>query len=165
MESIFSIFGQKKVSTLQSDFFRKFGLTLRIYKGNSIADASQTIAQVREKKGKGKDIFIARNMKVDKVELKFKEEIGLKVAVAGSIDNYHCQGFLTLYAAQQEDGKNLEQKARWEVEGKGYDGIAKLVNDSFKRTRDIHKTMKETGMPFDLVYDMTGIKDHFDFQE
>ena len=44
-----------------------------------------------------------------------------------------------------------------------YDEMSKVVNESYAKTNDIRKTVKETGVPFDLVWDMTGTKDYFDF--
>ena len=46
-----------------------------------------------------------------------------------------------------------------------YDELSKIVLTSYKKTNDIRKTVKETGIPFHLVWDMTGTKDHFDFEE
>jgi hypothetical protein len=40
-----------KVSTLQEGFLKEFGLTLRVYDGRSFADPTQTLGQVRKKKG------------------------------------------------------------------------------------------------------------------
>ena len=49
-----SITGQMKVSTLQEVFLKEFGLTLRVYDGRSFAEPTETLAQVRKKKGSGK---------------------------------------------------------------------------------------------------------------
>ena len=49
-----SIKGQMKVRTLQEGFLKEFGLTLRVYDGREFADPTQTLAQVRKKKGSGK---------------------------------------------------------------------------------------------------------------
>ena len=46
-----------------------------------------------------------------------------------------------------------------------YDELSKVVNESYAKTNNIRKTVKETGIPFDLVFDMTGLKDYFDFME
>jgi len=46
-----------------------------------------------------------------------------------------------------------------------YNELSKLVNDSYRKTKDIRETMKETGLSFDEVWDMTGMKDSFDFEE
>ena len=46
-----------------------------------------------------------------------------------------------------------------------YDELSKVVNDSYANTHDIRKTVKETGIPFNLVWDMTGMKDYFDFYD
>ena len=101
-----------KVSTLQEGFLKEFGLTLRVYDGREFAAPSQTLAQVRKKKGSGKDLSVAKNMKVGNLEDKFEEEFGLKVQVAGSDDSYLCDDNLTLNAAQQEDEKKLARKDR-----------------------------------------------------
>ena len=107
-----SITGQIKVSTLQEGFLKEFGLTLRIYDGRSFADPTQTLAQVRKKKGSGKALSVAKNMKVGNLEEKFEEEFGLKVQVAGSNDSYLCDNNLTLNGARQEDDKKLGRKER-----------------------------------------------------
>ena len=112
-----SITGQMKVSTLQDGFLREFGLTLRIYDGRSFADPTQTLAQVRKKKGSGKALSVAKNMKVGNLEDKFEEEFGLKVQVAGSDDSYLCDNDLTLNGAQQEDEKKLGRKAKKAARG------------------------------------------------
>tara|TARA_B100000575_G_C23055928_1_gene607897 strand:+ start:152 stop:1024 length:873 start_codon:yes stop_codon:yes gene_type:complete len=112
-----SVTGQMKVSTLQDGFFKEFGLTLRIYDGRSFADPTQTLAQVRKKKGSGKALSVAKNMKVGNLEDKFEEEFGLKVQVAGSDDSYLCDNDLTLNAAQQEDQKKLGRKAKKAARG------------------------------------------------
>ena len=46
-----------------------------------------------------------------------------------------------------------------------YKEFSELVNESYRKTRDIRETMKETGLSFDDVWDMTGMKDYFDFYE
>ena len=46
-----------------------------------------------------------------------------------------------------------------------YDEISKRVNESDARTKDIRVTMRETGVSFSEVWEMTGMKDYFDFEE
>jgi hypothetical protein len=46
-----------------------------------------------------------------------------------------------------------------------YEELSKTVNDSYKKTEDVRETVKETGVPFNEVWDMTGLKDWFDFYE
>ncbi len=46
-----------------------------------------------------------------------------------------------------------------------YDEISKRVNESYARTKDIRKTMRETGVSFSEVWEMIGMKDYFDFEE
>ena len=105
-----SITGQMKVATLQKAFKEEFGLSLRIYDGRSFADSSKTLSQVRKKKGTGKALAVARNMKVGNLEAKFEEEFGLKVQVSGSDDSYLCDNENTLNTAQQEDERKIARK-------------------------------------------------------
>jgi len=44
-----------------------------------------------------------------------------------------------------------------------YDDLSELVNESYLCTGDIRETMKETGLNFDEVWEMTGMKDWFDW--
>ena len=46
-----------------------------------------------------------------------------------------------------------------------YDELSKIVNASFAKTKDIRETMKETDVSFSEVWEMTGMKDYFDFEE
>jgi uncharacterized protein with GYD domain len=39
------------------------------------------------------------------------------------------------------------------------------VNETYKRTNDVRDTVKETGIDFDVVWEMLGFKDYFDFYE
>ena len=43
-----------------------------------------------------------------------------------------------------------------------YDQVASRVNQSYRRTGDIRLTMVETGLPFDVVWEMVGMKDEMD---
>ena len=47
----------------------------------------------------------------------------------------------------------------------GYDATAKRVNRSYAKTEDIHQTMRETRLPFDVVWEMVGFKDEMDWME
>lgn len=128
-----SITGQMKVSTLQEKFLNEFGLTLRIYDGRSFADPTQTLAQVRKKKGSGKALSVAKNMKVGNLEDKFEEEFGLKVQIAGADDSGLCDNDLTLNAAQQEDEKKRGRKAKKAARG-DKDSVLekKVMSDLYK---------------------------------
>ena len=46
-----------------------------------------------------------------------------------------------------------------------YRELSEIVNASYARTKDIRETMKETGVSFSEVWEMTGMKDYFDFKE
>ena len=43
-----------------------------------------------------------------------------------------------------------------------YGELSEIVNASYAKTNDIRETMKETGVSFDEVWDMTGMKDIFE---
>ena len=53
----------------------------------------------------------------------------------------------------------------WKRMSGGYDAISKRVNASYAETQDIHQTMRETRLPFDVVWEMVGFKDEMDFVE
>ena len=53
----------------------------------------------------------------------------------------------------------------WKRMTAGYDETAKLVNKTYAETGDNHQTMRETRLPFDVVWEMVGFKDEFDFVE
>ena len=46
-----------------------------------------------------------------------------------------------------------------------YDELSAKVNESYKRTNDVRETVKETGIDFDVVWEMLGFKDNFDFYD
>ena len=46
-----------------------------------------------------------------------------------------------------------------------YKELSEIVNKSYRETGDIRKTVKETGIPSHEIWDMTGMKDWFDFYE
>ena len=46
-----------------------------------------------------------------------------------------------------------------------YDDLSNLVNESYKKNQSIRQTMRETNLPFDEVWDMSGDKDWMDFYE
>ena len=46
-----------------------------------------------------------------------------------------------------------------------YRELSEIVNASYAKTKDIRETMRETGVSFSEVWEMTGTKDYFDFEE
>ena len=46
-----------------------------------------------------------------------------------------------------------------------YDELSEIVNKSYRKTRDIRETMKETGLSFDEVWEMVGMKDWFEWTD
>ena len=53
----------------------------------------------------------------------------------------------------------------WKRMSGGYDETAKRVNKSYAKTEDIHQTMRETRLPFDVVWEMVGFRDEMDWME
>lgn len=53
----------------------------------------------------------------------------------------------------------------WKRMSGGYDAISKRVNATYADTQDIRATMKDTGLPFDLVWEMVGFKDEMDWTD
>ena len=45
-----------------------------------------------------------------------------------------------------------------------YDELCAKVNESYKITNDVSKTVKETGLHFDVVWEMFGFKGWVDFR-
>ncbi len=46
-----------------------------------------------------------------------------------------------------------------------YRELSEIVNASYAKTKDIRETMRETSVSFSEVWEMTGMKDYFDFEE
>ena len=46
-----------------------------------------------------------------------------------------------------------------------YDELSRMVHTSYSENQSIRQTMRETNLPFDEVWDMTGYKDWMDFYE
>ena len=46
-----------------------------------------------------------------------------------------------------------------------YDHLAQIVNDSYRITGDVRQTVKETEVLFDVVWEIVGHKDNYDFGE
>ena len=53
----------------------------------------------------------------------------------------------------------------WKRMSGGYDAISKRVNASYADTQDIRETMRETRLPFDVVWEMVGFRDEMDWVE
>ena len=96
------ITGSTKVKTLQKDFKKEFGLTLRIYNGVRYADDDATLASIRKGDAKGGDFSPRTNMQVGNVEKKMKELFGIKAQVASPDDSELCDNKLTLSEALKE---------------------------------------------------------------
>ncbi len=64
-----------------------------------------------------------------------------------------------MYVGDRKCGKQINKN------NLSYKELSDIVNASYARTKDIRKTMKETGVSFSEVWEMTGMKDYFDLEE
>ena len=81
----FEIKPQMKIKTLCKNFNENFGLSLRVYKGQTIADGDLTLAQLNklskktELNSKAGSLKIRASMRVGDAEKIFKEHFGVNV--------------------------------------------------------------------------------------
>ena len=74
--------GNTKVKTLKAQFQEKYGVAIRVYKGQKFADDDATLASVRKDGVSGKgEIDINGNMHVGNLERKFMDNLGVKIQV------------------------------------------------------------------------------------
>ena len=84
----FEIKPQMKIKTLCKNFNENFGLSLRVYKGQTIADGDLTLAQLNklskktELNSKAGSLKIRASMRVGDAEKIFKEHFGVNVQIA-----------------------------------------------------------------------------------
>ena len=76
----FNISGRMSVARLQSQFKSTYGLELRVYNGQKMADGKATLASISSKKVD--DFECAGNMKIGNFESRFLDATGLKVQIA-----------------------------------------------------------------------------------
>jgi hypothetical protein len=71
---------RKKVSAFQAAFKEEFGVGIRLYQGNRLAD-DVALRKLSPEGAKGGDINFGGNTKVKNVEKAFLTELGIKVQV------------------------------------------------------------------------------------
>lgn len=105
----FSISPNKKIKTVQAEFKENFGLCLRVYKGNQIADSTLTFAALNSKVSNkiianNEDLVIKSSMSIGDFENLIQKHYGLKVQVANEFNNYLIENKYTLgQASRKED--------------------------------------------------------------
>jgi hypothetical protein len=102
--------GLMKVKSLQSDFKKEFGLTLRVYDGRSFADSEARLSSIRKNDVKKGEFSPRNNTKVGSFEDKLMSLFGIKAQVSGSDDSYLCDNDLTLSSALKLDIEKMERK-------------------------------------------------------
>ena len=88
-----------KVKTLQAQFKKAFGATLRVYKGKQFADGDLTLASIRGEGAKGGEFSCRGNLLVGNFERKFKEVFGINVQVANPENTKLADNGITVAAA------------------------------------------------------------------
>lgn len=98
----FEIKPQTKIKTLCNNFKANFGLSLRVYKGQVIADGELTLAQLNkvstktDLKTKAGALKIKASMKVGDAEKTFKDHFGVNVQIADFNNKKLCDNSLTI---------------------------------------------------------------------
>jgi len=94
--------GNMKVKNFQEQFFKAFGLRVRVYEGTALADGEKTLAAIRSAKSDatGGSVDVYMNTKVGNFEKKIKEQFGVRIQVALADDSRLAQDDLTLAAAR-----------------------------------------------------------------
>ena len=70
------ISGKMKVKTLKKQFLEEFGLSLRVFAGNTFADDEASLSSIRKKECKGGGLSVKRNIKVGNLEKNFLNCMG-----------------------------------------------------------------------------------------
>ncbi len=105
----FEISHNKKLKTVQEEFMRNFGLSLRVYKGKMLADPDLTFAQLNQRTSKKiqanmDNLEIKANMVIGDFEKLIDEHFGLTVQVANEFNTYCVGNSYTIgQAARKED--------------------------------------------------------------
>lgn len=80
--AVFSVVAGEKVKTLQANFKKAFGPTLRVYKGQHFADENATLGELNKDGMKSGYVKINGNSIVEEFEKRFKEVTGITVQIA-----------------------------------------------------------------------------------
>jgi len=105
----FHIAPNKKIKSIQTEFKNNFGLTLRVYKGKTLADPEMTFAQLNQRTSKSinssnSDLVIKANMNIGDFEKLIDQHFGVTVQVANEFDTYCINNKYTIgQASRKED--------------------------------------------------------------
>ena len=80
--AVFSVVSGEKVKTLQANFKKAFGPTLRVYKGQHFADENAELGELVKDGMKDGYVKINGDSIVEEFEKRFKEITGITVQVA-----------------------------------------------------------------------------------
>ena len=100
-----NINGRMMVKNFKRQFKKEFGGSLRVYKGQNLADDDATLASIRAEGHKGGELTLRANMLVGTFEEKMQELFGIKVQVADADDKKLVDNALTLGAVGRGEVK------------------------------------------------------------
>jgi len=106
----FDIHHNMKVKTLQADFKKNFGVTLRVYNGVKFADPNKTLGSFNSSTTAVPELKIKAKMTVDQVEKNFKKHFGLKVQIADKADKQLLPNSITLGEGARGEYDSSKQK-------------------------------------------------------
>lgn len=92
----FDITANMKVKTLQNEFKKNFGVTLRVYNGVKFADGDKTLGSFKAANTNASGFKVKAKMTVDDVEDMFNQYFGLKVQIADKNDTHLLPNKITL---------------------------------------------------------------------
>jgi hypothetical protein len=135
----FEISHNQKLKTIQEDFKRNFGLSLRVYKGKMLADPDLTFAQLNQRTSKkvqadSGSLKVKANMTIGDFEKLIDEHFGLTVQVANEFNTYCVSNSYTIgQASRKEDLLNWcklrghKSIEAW-LESEGFDSLEDYYN-------------------------------------
>lgn len=131
-----SISGNMKISSLQSDFRKNFGLYLRVYKGNRFANPDITIAKLNKTSSskidtKADDFTLKASMGTKDVENLFMENFGIKVQVAEYYNRHLVSDNLTLGENSRRIGEDKDCQEKF-----GMDSLEYIKSKGFETLED-----------------------------
>ena len=113
------ITGNQKVSTLQSNWKKEFGSTLRLYDGNRFADGNQTVGDIAKKTiSRGSEVSANGNKKVGNFENEMKETYGIRIQIANSDNSKLVDNDITLSQSGRVSASGQSNKSAEKISDK-----------------------------------------------
>ena len=97
--AVFVLNEQMKVKTLQRQFKKKYGASLRVYKGMHFADESSLLKDLSETAHPTGRLEVNSKIIVSEFEKKFMDAFGIKVQVANPSNTSLAKNDITVHRA------------------------------------------------------------------